>query len=246
MPAAMEMRFAIVVLAACAGRSSSTSGAAIESPPPHATPASSEAKPMTPKQWWCYTLPANDIGSCFAQKIACQAARAVMANSASDPAERLTECAAQPTVSCFVSERAGGASETMCHPTMSMCRDHADHEQQQRGVSRVNACASSDPSVVQDDAHWWCMTFLGGKISSCSRSKARCEDDRNKAIELQRGHPIDVSACTELSSAKCFVIRLSSGDARMSCHGTIETCRSELGRAKRDRSASAQDCVAVE
>src|SRR5262249_47032658 len=153
------------------------------------------------------------------QQLACRAARAVMVSSSTNPAEQLTECAPQPSVACFSAQHTGGGNDQMCHPTMAMCRDHADHEKHEPGVSSVGACASSDPSAaVPDDPHWWCITFAAGKIGSCSRSKVRCEDDRKMAIELERGHPIDVTACASQASAQCFTVQLGSGDESASCH----------------------------
>lgn len=185
-----------------------------------------------------------DIGSCFADQNACRAARAIMVGGSHEH-DPVSECTAQATASCFEVKRGDAADEQMCAPTLAMCRDHADHERLISGVASVSACARSGPTTApSDDVHWWCVSFAGGRIGSCERSKVRCEADRDEAVELERGHPIDVSECTAQPAAQCFDAGRPD-DRSMFCYPTIETCRSHLRKSKPQLVASDDDCRAV-
>jgi hypothetical protein len=210
-----------VVMVACGGAPASPTTA--PSPPPAVA-----AQPA--KQWWCYTLD-GQLGSCFDQAVACQAARTMMVNSAKNPAEKLSECAAQPRAVCF-----SLGDKQMCHPTLAMCRGHADFER--REGKAVGDCASTD-SAAASDPNWWCLSFGGGRIGSCARSKDRCEQDRAKAIELQQGGPVDVTPCTSQASSYCF------GGAAL-CHPTLETCQSALSYANKNGRNTGEDCEATQ
>lgn len=218
----------MVVLAAC--------GTPATNPSNPGTPSSATAATGPAKQFWCFTLPADDSGACYEKKLACDVARASMVNSATAPDEKLTICAPQPGAACFDMRQPDGTSQPMCHPTMAMCRDHAEHTSPSAGTP--GACVPTDPALARDDVHWWCLSF--STIGSCSRSKVRCEEDRTKALELTRGESIEVSPCASQASAHCF-----AGDHR-SCYPTVETCRSAFGIARPDEHASTDDCRAVD
>jgi hypothetical protein len=188
-------------------------------------------------------MPASDQGTCFDHKAACQAARTA---TSTDSGMVTTDCAEQPNASCLTVEHSSGVSHQFCDPTIAICRAHRDYEKRQPDVARVGECASTDPALAHDsEPHWWCLSLGHTTIGSCSRSKVRCEQDRTKAIELERGHVVDVSPCTSQATAQCFVRRVGTSEIE-DCFPTTEICMSALERETHEHTTTAQSCGPVE
>jgi hypothetical protein len=217
------------------------------------------AKP-DPAQWWCISFGNEAVGVCHATQLACVAARGYMVATRENPGEQLSDCIAQQDVVCFDAQNAkDGKTETICHPTFAICRSHIDHFHEAAAADKrvLSGCRAMSavpgrtmPAAVALDeaAHWWCMSFNGGRIGQCDRSRQLCEDGRGF---VQREYPgTQLSDCTAQRTAVCFDLEKVDGSShRMMCQPSAAICQSTTEFYKQRQSQDMRvvsDCRTVE
>lgn len=229
--------------------------AAAAGPAANAPPANSD-----PARWWCISFGNEAVGSCHATQLACAAARAYIVATRDNPAEQLSDCIAQQDVVCFDAQNArSGKTETICHPTFATCRSHIDHfhgedAADKRAISGCRAMAAVPGRTMQaaaaldEAAHWWCMSFDGGRIGQCDRSRRLCEDGRGF---VQREFPgTQLSDCAPQRTAMCFDLEKPDGSGhRMMCQPSAAICQSAIDFYKQPQEQDMRvvsDCRTVE
>jgi hypothetical protein len=104
-------------------------------------------------------------------------------------------------------------------------------------------------AVALDEAtHWWCMSFDGGRIGQCDRSRRLCEDGRGF---VRREFPgTQLSDCAAQRAAVCFDVEKADGSSRrMMCHPSAAICQSATEFYKQPESRDMRvvsDCHTVE
>jgi hypothetical protein len=250
---------AMLAIAACAQTGSTATQpvapVAVAGPAANAPPAKSD-----PAQWWCISFGNEAVGSCHATKLACVAARGYLVATRNNPAEQLSDCVAQQDVVCFDAQNArNGSTETLCHPTFAICRSHIDHFRAEdaadkrvisscRAMSAVPGRAMPEAVALDEAAHWWCMSFGGGRMGQCDRSRRLCEDGRDFVQREFAGTPL--SDCAAQRTAVCFDLENADGSShRMSCQPSAAICQSAAEFYKQQPSQDMRvisDCRAVE
>jgi hypothetical protein len=229
--------------------------AAASRPAANAPPANPD-----PARWWCISFGNEAVGVCHATRLACAAARGYLVATRDKPGEQLSDCIAQQDVVCFdVQDARNGKTETICHPTFATCRSHIDHfhgedAAEKRVISGCRAMSAvpgrTIPAALALDeaAHWWCMSFAGGRMGQCDRSRPLCEDGRSFVQREFPGTPR--SDCAAQRTAVCFDAEEADGSSRrMMCQPSAAICQSATEFYKRQQSGGMRvvsDCHTVE